>query len=117
MARARNVPKTRQRHRKYLKAAKGYVGGRGKQYRMARETVERAWGFATDHRRLKKRDFRQLWNAQVSAGARESGLTYSKLIHGLKKSKIQLNRKMLAVIAQQDNKTFRELVDIAKTAK
>src|SRR5688572_984252 len=106
MARVTNVPVTKKRHKKYLKAAKGYFSGRHKLYRPAREAVERAMGFSTAHRRLKKRDFRTLWNARISAGAREEGISYSRLIDGLRKSKVLLNRKSLSVIAETDRTTF-----------
>lgn len=116
MARARNVPATRRRHKKYLKAAKGYFGGRRRLYRSARESVKRAWAYATKHRRRKKREFRQLWNARISAEARENGITYSRFMNGLKKAKVGLNRKSLAELAQTDKTAFKELVELAKTA-
>jgi large subunit ribosomal protein L20 len=116
MARVTNVPVTRRRHRRYLKAAKGYFGGRSRLYRPAREAVERGWGFSTAHRRLKKRQFRQLWNARISAGARENGLSYSRLIGGLRRSKVLLNRKSLSEIARLDPKAFQELIKIAQSA-
>ena len=116
MARARNVPATRRRHKKYLKAAKGFFGGRRRLYRSARESVKRAWQYATKHRRRKKREFRQLWNARISAEARENGITYSRFIGGLMKAKVQLDRKILAELAQTDKTAFKELVALAKTA-
>jgi len=115
MARTRNVPVTRRRHRKYLKAAKGYFGGRSRLYRTAREAVNRALAYATVHRRLKKRDFRTLWTTRISAAVREKGLSYSKFMDGLKKSKIQLDRKSLSEIAQTDSAAFEELIKIAKS--
>lgn len=116
MARVRNVPATRRRHKRYLKAAKGYFSGRSKLYRRARETVERGWAFATIHRRHKKRDFRALWNARISAEARDNDISYSRFMSGLRKSSIQLNRKSLSEIAATDKKTFKALVEIAKSA-
>jgi large subunit ribosomal protein L20 len=116
MARATNVPVTRRRHRRYLKAAKGFFGGRSRLYRPAREAVERAWGYSTAHRRSKKRDFRQLWNARITAGARESGISYSRLMGGLRRSNVLLNRKSISEIAQFDPKAFQELVKLAQSA-
>ena len=115
MVRATNVPQTRRRHKKYLKAAKGFFGGRSRLYRPAREAVKHAWAYSTMHRRRKKRDFRQLWNVRVSAGARSFGISYSVLMAGLRKAHVALNRKMLADIARNDGDTFRELVELAKS--
>ncbi len=115
MARATNVPSTKKTHKKYLKAAKGFVGGRRKCYRIARETVERAWKFATIHRRLKKRDFRTLWIARISAAVSENGLSYSRFISGLTKSNVQLDRKSLSEIAQYDPNAFKKIIEVAKS--
>ncbi len=115
MARVRNVTATKKRHKKYLKAAKGFVGGRGKLYRQARETVHRAWSYATTHRRLKKRDFRTLWISRISAAAEENGINYSQLISGLIKAEVLLDRKAISEIAQIDPAAFVELVKIAKS--
>jgi len=114
MARARNVPATRRRHRKYLKAAKGYFGGRSKLYRTARESVQRAWAYATTHRRLKKRDFRSLWISRITAATREHGVSYSRFMDGLKKASVRLDRKSLSEIAQSDDEAFQALLKIAK---
>ena len=114
MGRATSIPATRRRHKKYLKAAKGFVGGRSKLYRQARETVKRAWVYATVHRRLKKRTFRALWITRLTAAARENGLTYSRLIDGLKKAQVGLDRKSLSVIAASDPKGFTSLVKLAQ---
>jgi large subunit ribosomal protein L20 len=113
MARTSNAPVTKRRHNKVLKAAKGYYGGRRRLYRSARESVRRAWAFATEHRRLKKRDFRTLWNARISAGTRLNGVSYSQFMGGLKKANVRLNRKVLSEIAQDDMPTFQELIKIA----
>lgn len=115
MPRATNIPVTRRRHKKVLKAAKGFFGGRRRLYRSARETVARAWSYATKHRRLKKRDFRTLWIARLSAAVEEHGWTYSRLIAGLKKSNILLDRKSLSEIAQHDPAAFQEIVRVAKS--
>jgi len=114
MPKAKTVPAGRRRRRKYLKRAKGFVGGRRKLYRTARETVQRALMFATRDRRDSKAVIRRLWITRISAGAVENGITYSRLIDGLRKAKILLDRKMLAELAHSDKKVFSELVGIAK---
>ena len=114
MPRAKTVPAGRARRRKFLKRAKGFVGGRRKLYRTARETVQRAQMFATRDRRDTKSVFRKIWITRISAGATENGITYSRLIGGLKKAKIELDRKILADLAHNDKKVFTELVNIAK---
>ena len=114
MPRANTVPAGRRRRRKFLKRAKGFVGGRRKLYRTARETVQRALMFATRDRRDSKSVIRKLWITRISAGAKQNGLTYSRLIGGLKKAKIELNRKILADLAHSDKKAFAQLASIAK---
>jgi large subunit ribosomal protein L20 len=114
MAKAKTVPAGRRRRKKFLKRAKGFVGGRRKLYRTARETVQRALAFATRDRRDTKSVIRKLWITRISAGAVANGLTYSRFIGGLKKAKIELNRKILADLAHSDKKAFAELVTIAK---
>ena len=114
MARAKTVPAGRRRRRKYLKRAKGFVGGRHRLYRTARETVQRALMFATRDRRDSKSVMRKLWITRISAGARANGISYSRLIHGLKKAKVELDRKVLADLAHSDKKAFLEIVKIAK---
>ena len=115
MARVRNVPATKRRHKKYLKAASGYVGGRRKLYRQARETVHRAWSYSTTHRRLKKRNFRTLWISRITAAAEENGITYSQLIARLLAAEVLLDRKSLSEIAQIDPAAFQEIVRVAKS--
>ena len=114
MARAKTVPAGRRRRRGYLKRAKGFVGGRHRLYRTARETVQRALMFATRDRRDTKSVMRKLWITRISAGARANGITYSRLIHGLKKAKVELDRKVLADLAHSDKKAFSEIVSLAK---
>ena len=114
MPRAATVPAGRRRRKKFLKRAKGFVGGRRKLYRTARETVQRALAFATRDRRDSKSVIRKLWITRISAGANENGLTYSRFIGGLKKAKVDLDRKILADLANNDKKVFAELVKIAK---
>ena len=116
MARAKTVPAGRRRRRGYLKLAKGYVGGRRRLYRTARETVQRALMFATRDRRDSKSVIRKLWITRISAGAVENGITYSRLIDGLKKAKVQIDRKILADLAHSEKKVFSELVNLAKGA-
>ncbi len=114
MPRAKTVPAGRRRRRKFLKRAKGFVGGRRRLYRTARETVQRALAFATRDRRDTKSVIRKLWITRISAGAQANGLSYSRFIGGLKKAKIELDRKILAELAHNDKKVFAELVGIAK---
>lgn len=114
MPKAKTVPAGRARRRKFLKRAKGFVGGRRKLYRTARETVQRALMFATRDRRDTKSVMRKLWITRIAAGAEANGLSYSRLIGGLKKAKIQLDRKILAELAANDAKVFSEIVAIAK---
>ena len=111
--RAVNAVKKR---RKILKLAKGYFGGRSKRYRVAREAVMKAQMYAYIGRKNKKRDFRSLWIARINAGARLNGLSYSKLMHGLKLAGIDLNRKVLADIAVTDAQAFAALCEKAKAA-
>ena len=94
MPRVKGGPASRRRRRKIMKLAKGYVGGRRRLYRVARETVERGLVYAYRDRRVRKRTFRGLWNIRISAGARVNGLSYSRLIHGLKKAGVALDRKI-----------------------
>ncbi len=114
MPRAKGGSKTRQRRKKILKLAKGYVGGRGRLYRMARETVERSLAFAYRDRRVRRREFRSLWITRINAAARLSGLSYSRLVKGLKEAGVELDRKMLADIAVADAPAFVQIAQLAK---
>ena len=114
--RATNAPASRERRRRRLELAKGFYGARSKLFRTATEAVDRARRLATIHRKLKKRDFRQLWIARVNAASRAEGISYSKFIAGLLKAGVTLNRKMLSEIAINDPAGFKTLVDIAKNA-
>ena len=114
MPRATNVPATRKRRKKWLARAKGFFGGRRKLYRTARETVQRALQFATAHRRLKKREFRSLWMLRINAACRAEGIPYSRFMAGLKRAKVELDRKSLAELAVRDGEAFKKLVEIAK---
>ena len=109
MPRATNNVASHRRHKKYLKAAKGYVGARSKLYRTARQAVEKGWGYAYRDRKQKKRMFRRLWITRINAGARANGLTYSTMINLLNKSQIQINRKVLAHLAMHEQNAFTAL--------
>ena len=114
MSRVRTGYVRRRRHKKWLKAAKGSWGGRHRLYTAAKDTVIRGGAFAWKHRRAKKRDFRRLWNARINAAARLNGTNYSRLIGGLKKAGVELNRKMLAEMAMHDPDAFAAVAEIAK---
>ena len=114
--RVTNAPASRQRRRNRLKLAKGFYGARSKLCRTATEAVDRAMRLSTAHRKLKKRDFRQLWIARINAATRAEGISYSQFIAGLAKAGVILNRKMMSEIAIQDPEGFKQLVEIAKKA-
>jgi large subunit ribosomal protein L20 len=105
---------TNRRHKKYLEQAKGYRGSRSKLYRTAKEAVEKGLTHAYKDRRRKKREFRKLWIVRINAAARQHGLSYSQLMHGLKACDIQLNRKVLADMAVRDEAGFSKLAEQAK---
>ena len=115
MPRVKRGTKARRRRKKIMKLAKGYVGGRRKLYRAARETVERALSFAYRDRRVKKREFRGLWITRINAAARLNGLNYHQLIYGLKAGHVELDRKMLAELAIADQNAFSQLAAFAKS--
>lgn len=115
MPRAKGGSKSRQRRKKIMKLAKGYVGGRGRLYRSARETVERALVFAYRDRRVKKRTFRGLWITRIGAAAKMNGLSYSQLIRGLRQAGVELDRKILADIAASDAAGFSQIAQTAKS--
>ena len=114
--RVTNAPASRERRRRRLELAKGFYGARSKLFRTATEAVDRAMRLATEHRKLKKRDFRQLWIARINAASRAEGISYSKCMAGLIKAGVTLNRKGLSEIAIQDPAGFKTLVEIAKKA-
>ena len=109
-------PASRERRRRRLAKAKGFYGARSKLFRTATEAVDRAMRLSTIHRKLKKRDYRQLWIARVNAASRAEGISYSKFIAGLIKAGVTLNRKSLSEIAIHDPEGFKTLVEIAKNA-
>jgi large subunit ribosomal protein L20 len=117
MARVKSGMTNRARHKKVLKLARGYWGGKSRLFRAANETVMKALFYARRDRRAKKRNFRRLWIARINAAARLNGLSYSALINGLAKAGIQLNRKVLADIAINDAAGFTALVEKAKAAR
>ena len=116
MARIKRAVNAQKKKRKVMKLAKGYFGAKSKQYRAASEQVRRSLRYAYIGRKLKKRDFRRLWIARINAGARINGLSYSKLINGLKIAGVQIDRKMLSDIAINDAAGFAKLADAAKAA-
>ena len=111
MARIKGGMNAKRKHNKVLKLAKGYRGARSKQYRVAKQSVMRALTSSYAGRKQKKRDFRTLWIARINAAARMNGTTYSKLIAGMKKANIVVNRKMLAELAVNDPKAFTKIVN------
>ena len=113
MARVKRGVTKRRRHKKILDQAEGYWGARSKLVRRARESVERAWKYAYRDRKQRKREFRSLWIARINAAAREHGLSYSKLVHGLAKAGVELDRKNLADLAIADPKAFGDLAKVA----
>ena len=116
MARVKGSDATRKRRKRILKLAKGYYGAKHKLFKTAKEQVMNSYYYAFRDRRQKKRDFRKLWIARINAAARMNGLSYSKLMHGLKLADIEVNRKMLADIAIADAAAFTALAEEAKKA-
>ncbi|MCF7944099.1 MAG: 50S ribosomal protein L20 [Spirochaetia bacterium] len=116
MPRAVNGTLHKNKRKKIVKSAKGYFGRRSTNYRTAKDAVTKAGQYAYRDRRRKKRDFRRLWVARISAAVRNEGLNYSQFMHGLKKSQIDINRKVLSNLAIEDKKAFSALVDQAKKA-
>ena len=116
MSRATNAPASRERRRRRLERAKGFYGARSKLFRTATEAVDRALRLSTIHRKLRKRDFRQLWIARINAATRAEGLSYSAFMAGLIKAGVTLNRKMLSEIAIHDPAGFKVLIDLARKA-
>lgn len=116
MPRAKRGNKRLQRRKKILSLAKGYFLTKSKLYRAAREAVQRGLKFAYSGRKIKKRDYRSLWIVRINAAAKNNGLSYSRLMHGLKLAGIGLDRKALAELAVNDAGTFTEIVTLAKTA-
>ena len=115
MARVKGAMMTRKRGNKILKLAKGYWGAKSKHYKMANEQVMKSLQYAYVGRRLKKRDFRQLWIARINAACKMNGMNYSTFMHGLKLANVEINRKMLAELAVNDKAAFTQLTELAKS--
>ena len=116
MARSTNGPASRKRRKKVLKYAKGYFGSKSKLFRYAKEAVQHAWQYAYRARRKKKADFRGLWIVRVNAACRNTGISYSRFIEGLKAANITLDRKVLSDLAIRDEVAFNALVKQAQDA-
>jgi len=114
MAKIKHSVATRRRKKRVLKRVKGFWGDRSKQYRQARRALMHALVYAYRDRRVKKREFRRLWVIRINAACRGAGITYSQFIRGLKKAKVNLDRKILADLAVKDTYAFKKLVEIAK---
>ncbi|WP_334109615.1 50S ribosomal protein L20 [Thermodesulfitimonas autotrophica] len=114
MPRVKTSVVTRKRHKKILKLARGYWGAKSKLYRVAKQQVMKSLMYAYRDRRARKRDFRRLWIARINAAARQNGLSYSRLISGLRQAGVEINRKVLADIAVNDAQAFSKLVAVAK---
>jgi large subunit ribosomal protein L20 len=116
MARVKRGVVARRSHKKILKAAKGYYGARSRVFRVAKQAVIKAGQYAYRDRRVKKRDFRALWITRINAQSRAEGLSYSRLIAGLKKANVSLDRRVLADLAVHDKAAFLAVVNLAKQA-
>jgi large subunit ribosomal protein L20 len=116
MARTRNTPATRKRRKKILKLAKGYWGSKSKHYKMANQAIMKSLTYAYVGRKHKKRDFRRLWITRISAACKANGINYSRFMHGLKLSGVDLNRKMLSEMAIHEPEAFQGLCKKAKEA-
>ena len=115
MPRVKRSVVARKRRNRILNQAKGYYGARSKLFKTAREAVERGWRYAYRDRKQRKRTFRALWITRINAAARENGLSYSRLINGLKHANVEVDRKILAQLAVTDPKAFGALADLAKS--
>ena len=115
MARVKGAMMTRKRRNKVLKLAKGYWGAKSKHFKMANEQVMKSLQYAYVGRRLKKRDFRQLWIARINAACKLKGMNYSSFMNGLKLANVEINRKMLAELAVNDKAAFTQLTELAKS--
>ena len=114
MARVKGGTVTRARRKKILKLARGYYGAKHKLFKTAKQQVMKSLMYAYRDRRQRKRDFRRLWIVRINAAARQNGISYSQLMHGLKTAGVEINRKMLAELAVSDEKAFSDLVQLAK---
>jgi large subunit ribosomal protein L20 len=117
MPRAKTGTVRRAKHKKVLKRAKGFWGLRSKSFRIAQQTLLNAADYEYRYRRDKKNDFRRLWIARINAATRQEGISYSRFMSGLRKSGVEINRKILADLAVQQPEAFKKLVDVAKSAE
>jgi large subunit ribosomal protein L20 len=115
MPRVKRGVTSKRRHKRILRQAKGYYGGRSNLIKTAREAVERGWRYAYRDRKQRKRVFRALWIARINAAAREHGLSYSRFMEGLKRANVEIDRKVLAQLAVSDPKAFSDLAALAKS--
>ena len=116
MARIKGAMMTRKRRKKTLKLAKGYFGSKSKHFKMAKQQVMKSGNYAFAGRKMKKRQFRNLWITRINAACRAEGMNYSSFMNGLKKAGVELNRKMLSEMAIHDPKSFSALIETAKKA-
>jgi large subunit ribosomal protein L20 len=116
MPRVKRGVTTKRRHKRVLKAAKGYVGARSRLIKTAREAVEKGWKYAYRDRKQRKRQFRALWIVRINAAARAHGLSYSRLLHGLDRAGVEIDRKVLADLAVSDPRAFGALAELARNA-
>lgn len=116
MVRVTRAPARKKRIKKILKSAKGFVGDRKNHHRLAKDAVMKAWAYAFRDRKKKKSDFRSLWIQRINAACRQEGISYSRLVDGMNKASIDINRKMLADLAVSDQKAFSEVVKASKKA-
>ena len=115
MARVKRATMTRKRRNRTLKLAKGYWGSKSKHFKMAKQALMKSGAYAYAGRRMKKRDFRQLWITRISAACKANGMNYSTFMHGLKLAEVQIDRKMLAELAVNDKAAFTQLVELSKS--
>jgi len=116
MPRVKNSVASRRRRKKVLKSTKGYWGGKSKLYRIANEAMMKSLSYAYRDRRARKRDFRNLWITRIGIAARNEGMSYNKFIRGLKVAGVEINRKILAELAVNDQKAFTNLIEVSKTS-
>jgi large subunit ribosomal protein L20 len=116
MSRVKRGPQPRRRHKRVFAQTKGFWGGRKNRYRQALHVLWKSWQYAYVGRKLRKRDFRRLWIVRINAACRENGTTYSRLMAALKKSGVDLDRKILAEMAVNDSASFKQLTELAKAA-
>lgn len=114
MARVKRAVNAHKKRKKVFKLAKGYFGAKSKQYRSVKQAVMKSGRYAWEGRKLRKRDMRKLWIIRINAAARQNGISYSQFMNGLKKSGVELNRKVLAELAVNDKAAFKELAETAK---